>query len=79
MGTAFVQDKREELATPWEAVTEHGGADHRHLRDSLHGLVSAWKQVAQVGTSEQRQQAAVVLDDARRAMYRILAGDDQTR
>ena len=77
-GAAYVDELREELGTPWEAVTEHAGADHRHLRDSLHGLVVAWKQIAQVGTPEQRKQAAVVLDDARKSMYRILAGDEQT-
>lgn len=78
-GTAYVEDKREELGTPWEAVTEHAGADHRQLRDSLHGLISAWKQIAQAGTPEQRKRASEVLDDARKAMYRILAGDEPTR
>jgi hypothetical protein len=31
--------------------------------------------VAQGGTPEQRAEAAAVVDDARRAMYRILAED----
>ena len=78
-GAAYVDEKHEELGAPWETVAEHGGADHRHLRDSLHGLVIAWKQLVQVGTPEQHKQAAEVLDDARKSMYRILAGDDQTR
>lgn len=78
-GIAYVEEKREEFGSPWEAVGEHGGADHRHLRMSLQGLVVAWKQIAQVGTPDQRKQATEVLEDARKAMYRILAGDEQTR
>ena len=78
-GTAYVEEKREEFGSPWEAVAEHGGADHRHLRMSLQGLVVAWKQIAQVGTPDQRKQATEVLEEARKAMYRILAGDEQTR
>jgi len=78
-GTAYVEEKREELGTPWEAFAEHGGDDHRQMRDALRGLIIAWKQTMQVGTSEQRHQATAVLDDARKAMYRILAGDEQKR
>ncbi len=78
-GTAYVEEKREELGTPWQAAAEAGGSDHRMLRESLHGLVGAWKQIAQSGTTEQRTQAAEVLDEARKSMYRILAGDEPTR
>jgi len=78
-GKAYVTDKREEMGTPWEDVAEHSGAGHRQLRDSLHGLVGAFKQIAQSGTPEQRTQGAEVLDEARKSIYRILAGDDQTR
>jgi hypothetical protein len=48
----------------------------RELASSLKGFVAAWKQVAQAGTPEQRQRASTVVDDARKAMYRILADDD---
>jgi len=74
-GQTYVEENREQLGTPWEAA-QSAGADHRQLRDSLHGLVIAWKQIAQAGTSEQREQAAKVMDDARKAMYRILADDE---
>lgn len=78
-GNDYVEENREELGSPWDAVSEHAGADHKHLRTSLQGLIVAWKQVAQVGTSDQRKQATEVLEDARKSMYRILAGDEQTR
>ena len=77
-GTAYVEENRAELGTPWQAVAEHGGAEHLNLRMSLQGLVVAWKQIAKVGTTEQRKQATKVLEDASRSMYRILAGDEQT-
>jgi DNA-binding PadR family transcriptional regulator len=74
-GQAYVEEHRDELGTPWEAA-QNAGADHRHMRESLHGLVVAWKQIAQAGTAEQREQASKVMDDARKAMYRILADDE---
>lgn len=77
-GTTYIEEKREELGIPWEAVTEQAGAGHREIQESLRGLMMAWKQIAQIGTPDQRKQAIVVLDDARKAMYRILAGDEQT-
>ena len=76
-GTAYVEENREQLGTPWEDASREGpGADHRELRESLHGLVVAWKQIAQAGTAAQREQAATVMKDARKAMYRILADDE---
>lgn len=73
-GTAYVDEHRTELGTPWKAVA--GGERHgemRELAQNLKGLVDAWKQVAQAGTPEQRAKATQVVDDARKALYQILA------
>jgi DNA-binding PadR family transcriptional regulator len=75
-GTTYVEDNREQLGTPWEAAP---GDQHREMHEfahSLKGFINAWKQVAQAGTPEQREKATAVVEDARKAMYRILADDD---
>ncbi|MEV7397121.1 PadR family transcriptional regulator [Aeromicrobium sp. NPDC092404] len=75
-GSAYVEDNRELLGTPWDDAK---GEPSHEMRDFAHGLkafMTAWKQVAQAGTPEQRQKAQVVVDDARKAMYRILADDE---
>ncbi|MFI5425486.1 hypothetical protein [Aeromicrobium sp. UC242_57] len=41
--------------------------------NSLKGFINAWKQVAQAGTPEQREKATAVVEDARKAIYHILA------
>ena len=74
-GTAFVDEHRDELGTPWEAAK---GDQHQEMRDFAHGLkgfINAWKQVATAGTPEQREKANAVVEDARKAMYTILAND----
>ncbi|MEJ7635215.1 PadR family transcriptional regulator [Aeromicrobium sp.] len=75
-GTSYVEENREQLGTPWE--DSHGGPDHemREFSHSLKGFVNAWKQVAQAGTPAQREKATIVVEDARKAMYRILADDE---
>jgi hypothetical protein len=46
------------------------------LRTLVWQLGAAVRQVVASGTDEQHKQARDVLDDTRRALYRILAGDD---
>ena len=76
-GTAYVAEHREQLGTPWESVpSDHPYADRKELMMGFKGLVQAWKQVMEIGTVEQQRQATAVLDDARKAMYRILADDE---
>lgn len=74
-GAAFVEERREELGTPWDSARGEQSHEMHEFAHSLKGLINAWKQVAQAGTPEQRERATVVVDDARKAMYRILAED----
>jgi DNA-binding PadR family transcriptional regulator len=78
-GAAYVDEHRDELGTPWKAA--HGDrTDEMHeLADSLKGFVTAWRQVAQAGTPEQRERASAVVDEARKAMYLILADAEPSR
>jgi DNA-binding PadR family transcriptional regulator len=74
-GTAHVEANRERFGTPWETVGE-GASDELHdLRHSAQALAIAAMQVAQTGTKAQLAEAKSILEDARRGLYRLLAGD----
>ena len=74
-GTAHVEANRERFGTPWETVGE-GASDELHeLRRSAQALAIAAMQVAQTGTKDQLGEAKAILEDARRGLYRLLAGD----
>jgi DNA-binding PadR family transcriptional regulator len=72
-GVAYVEEHREELGTPWEAVHGDRSQEMHEFASSLKGFMNAWKQVAQAGTPAQREKATIVVEDARKAMYLILA------
>lgn len=75
-GRAYVEEQREALGIPWAA---QDGQDHEDVRDmavALKSFINAWKQVARDGTTEQRAKATTVVNDARKALYRVLADDD---
>lgn len=76
-GTAYVDEHREHLGTPWEdSRTDQHGPAAREAGKALKGMVVAWRQVMATGTPEQQAAASAVLDDTRKAMYRILADDE---
>ena len=58
---------------PWASVAHDTG--QRALGDSLQSLMAAFQQVARTGTPEQVERASAVLNDARKALYLILAED----
>jgi DNA-binding PadR family transcriptional regulator len=62
-------------ATPWEEVT--AGVDPRQLqfREAILQLRAAVQQIARAGNAEQAGRARDVLDEARKALYGILAED----
>jgi DNA-binding PadR family transcriptional regulator len=61
-------------SAPWEAVADD--AQQLGLRQVVGGLMSAFEQVARTGSAEQIERARVVLNDARKALYGILAEDE---
>ena len=76
-GTAHVEEHRSELGTPWQQTEGDGPSDERRaLVASFKSFTQAWKQVLQNGTPTQVEAATAALDDARKTMYRILAGDE---
>ncbi|WP_043782772.1 PadR family transcriptional regulator [Rhodococcus sp. JVH1] len=77
-GKAFVEANKTELGTPWDDVRESVGRPAEDLRGLIGLLMGAAGQVAAVGDDEQVRRAGEILTEARRAMYRLLAEDDQS-
>ena len=76
-GRTYVQAHADELKASWDAVT--GSVDDAAVQ--MHNLARqvamATVQVAQAGSPAQVQQASKILGDTRKALYRILAADDE--
>jgi DNA-binding PadR family transcriptional regulator len=70
-GKAFVAENEETLAKAWTAST-NSWHEHGELLEAAAKLAGVVKQVAQVGTPEQRTSAATKLDEVRRELYRML-------
>src|SRR5256886_6108636 len=76
-GRAYVEEHADELKASWDAVTGSANDTEVQLRHTIHQVMVAVSQVAQAGSAAQVQQAGKILADTRRALYRILAADDQ--
>lgn len=73
-GSDHVAEHREQWGTPWSDVTGIGPGNTGQLRESMRALGEAVRQVAKVGNAEQAQTAQTLLDQTRREVYLILAG-----
>jgi DNA-binding PadR family transcriptional regulator len=73
-GREYVESN--DLGAPWEAVRDDAGTDMRDLRGLLGQVAAAAWQVGQAGTAAQAAEARRILADTRRALYRVLAEDD---
>jgi DNA-binding PadR family transcriptional regulator len=73
-GRSYVAEHEEEVTDPWQRVASpHQG--YLDVRQEMKQLAMALQQVVVTGDPDQVRAARTVLDDARRALYRILAGD----
>jgi DNA-binding PadR family transcriptional regulator len=75
-GRAHVVERADELAAPWEAVTDDVGEDMLELRGLIMQVSGAVMQVAMAGSQAQVAEASKVMAETRRALYRILAEDE---
>jgi DNA-binding PadR family transcriptional regulator len=74
-GRAYVAAHPDELESAWRGWGPHGAAfEMRELIGQLH---MAAFQVMSAGTEAQQAQARKLLADTRKALYRILAADDE--
>jgi len=76
-GRAYVEENREKLGEPWAGLGSEVGEARLELRGLLWQLGAAAKQVAIAGTDAQVAQARQVIVDARKALYRLLAQDEE--
>ena len=74
-GRRYVEEHADELQEPWQVADQGPRARVQSLMQATAALGAAVEQVARLSDDEQATQALAVLEDARRAMYRILAGD----
>jgi len=74
-GRAYLEENREALGSPWDDVGGDLPEGLVELRKLMMQLGMATMQVAQAGDEAQTAEAHKVLEDARRSLYRILAGD----
>ncbi len=77
-GRAYVDEHRERLGEPWSGLADEEGGSGRHdLRGLIGQVAAATMQVAAAGDDRHVEQARKVLTDARRALYRILADEEE--
>jgi DNA-binding PadR family transcriptional regulator len=75
-GRAHAEENAEHLARLWEAGAEDSRfTEFLRYRELIGQLVAATRQVNEVGTAAQREEAKQVLTKARQALYKILATD----
>ena len=72
-GRAHVEEHREELGTPWDAVKGDMAEGAWELMDAMRQIGMALFQLTHSGTDEQRAEAREVLAETRRSLYRILS------
>ena len=72
-GQAQVAERPQDAAAPWDTVGQGVPDQTRALFNQMRQLGAAVIQVAHSCGTEQAEQAAQVLDQARRSIYRILA------
>jgi DNA-binding PadR family transcriptional regulator len=70
-GQAELKERAERgEGTPWQAASD---APSSELKEAVHALKSAAKQVAAVGTADQVARATTIVVEARRQVYELLA------
>jgi len=75
-GREHAEQNAEHLARLWEAGTEDARfGEFLRYRELIGQLVAAIRQVNEVGTPAQREEAKQVLTRTRQALYKILAAD----
>ena len=76
-GREHVAEHRERLGTPWETQSGDTPEGLHGLKRAAGRLAMASMQVAQTGDAKLIAAARQILDDARKATYRLLAADDE--
>lgn len=75
-GREYVAEHRDRLGTPWDTAADGVSEEMRELRALVFQIGAAMREVVVSGDAKQHAKARDVLAEARRALYRILAGDE---
>jgi DNA-binding PadR family transcriptional regulator len=76
-GRAHVEEHREKLGVPWEEAAAGSPEGLHDLKGAFGRLAMASMQLAQTGDTRLIGEARQILDDARKAIYRLLADDEE--
>ena len=76
-GRAYVEEHRERLGSPWEAASEGQPEGLPGLKHAFGQLAMAGMQAAQTGDPQHIAAVREILEDARKQIYRLLAGDEE--
>ena len=76
-GRAYAAEHPDELRAPWDVVAGGAGGVAIEMRKLVGQVAMAAFQVVSVGTEAQAGQARQLLTETRKALYRILAADDE--
>lgn len=74
-GLAHVAEHRVSWPDPFPPAAESADEQVIDLRELGHGLLGAAREVARTGTDEQVRETAQLLEETRRRIYRLLAGE----
>jgi len=77
-GRAYAEAHPDELRAPWDVFAGAMGDTTREMRSLIGQVAMAAYQVLSAGTESQATQARQLLTDTRKALYRLLAADDET-
>jgi DNA-binding PadR family transcriptional regulator len=75
-GSAYVEERREDLAAPWDEMSDSVDDDVASLFKEMRQVGMAALQIGHIGSPHQVTSARGVLADARRALYALLAEDE---
>jgi DNA-binding PadR family transcriptional regulator len=74
-GRTYLEERSARLGDPFADFA--GAADRPDLRDPMHQLLAAVRQIEVGGSATQLEAASQVLAQARRSLYLILAGESE--
>lgn len=74
-GRSHVEENSASWPDPFPPAAQDGEDQAIDLRELGHGLLGAVREVARTGTDEQVREVAQLLEEDRRRIYRILAGE----
>jgi DNA-binding PadR family transcriptional regulator len=77
-GRSYVEDHADEVRAPWEQISDDVPEAWWSMQEQIMQIVIAYRQVVHMGDPRQVEQAHGIVEDTRRALYRILSEEPQS-